>query len=75
MPAVSVLIVNYNAGPSLARTLAGLAAQTFADFEALIIDNASDDRSIGMAQWQVPDDRRFKFTFWPVTSVLLPPTT
>jgi len=63
MPAVSVLIVNYDAGPNLARTLAGLVAQTFADFEALIIDNASNDRSIDMAQSQVPDDRRFKFTF------------
>jgi GT2 family glycosyltransferase len=42
-PTVSVIIVSYESGPTLQRCLAGLAAQTFTDFEILLIDNASTD--------------------------------
>ncbi len=42
-PAVSVLIVAYQSGPTLDRCLANLRAQTFTDFEVLIVDNASND--------------------------------
>lgn len=47
---ISVIIVNYNAGPYLARCLASLAAQTRQDFEVIIIDNASHDDSLGAAR-------------------------
>jgi GT2 family glycosyltransferase len=40
---ISVVIVAYESGPTLDRCLAGLRAQTFTDFETLIIDNASAD--------------------------------
>ena len=40
---VSVIIVSYESGPTLERCLAGLAAQTFTDFEILLVDNASTD--------------------------------
>ena len=39
-----IVLVHYNSGPILARTLAALAAQTFTDFEVVIVDNASPDR-------------------------------
>jgi len=42
-PLVSVLIVAYQSGPTLARSLDGLRAQTFRDFEVLMVDNASTD--------------------------------
>ena len=42
-PAVSVIIVSYQSGPTLARCLAALMAQTFTDFEVLLVDNASSD--------------------------------
>ncbi len=45
-PRVSVIIVNYNAGPRLAKCLDHLAAQTFGDFDTIIVDNASDDGSV-----------------------------
>jgi N-acetylglucosaminyl-diphospho-decaprenol L-rhamnosyltransferase len=61
-PDISVLIVNYNAGRDLGRTLQGLAAQTFRDFEALVLDNASSDDSAAAAQALVADDARFRFT-------------
>ena len=41
--AVSVIIVSYESGPTLERCLAGLKAQTFTDFEILLVDNASTD--------------------------------
>lgn len=44
-PQVSVVIVVYNSGPTLARCLASLKAQTFTDFEVILSDNASPDRS------------------------------
>lgn len=45
MPAVAVAIVNWNAGAWLGRCLQALQAQTFSDFVAVIVDNASTDGS------------------------------
>ncbi|MEM7492933.1 MAG: glycosyltransferase, partial [Pseudomonadota bacterium] len=42
----SVIIVNYNSGDYLAEALRSLQAQTFKDFEVLLIDNASEDASL-----------------------------
>ncbi|KQZ29849.1 glycosyltransferase family 2 protein [Caulobacter sp. Root1472] len=42
-PTITVAIVAYQSGPTLDRCLAGLAAQTFTDFEILLVDNASTD--------------------------------
>lgn len=61
MPAASVLIVNYNAGPHLAACLAHLQAQTLNDFEVIVIDNASSDDSLAAARRQVEGDGRFRF--------------
>ncbi|MEC7572363.1 MAG: glycosyltransferase, partial [Pseudomonadota bacterium] len=47
-PLVSVLIVNYNSGPNLARCLAALADQTMDDFEVIVVDNGSADRSVAL---------------------------
>ena len=43
-----MLIVNYNSGPNLARCLAALADQTMDDFEVIIVDNGSADRSVAL---------------------------
>ena len=50
----SIIVVNYNAGPRIARCMAALAAQSFRDFEVLMIDNASND---GSQKTPVPDER------------------
>ena len=42
-PAVTVCVIAYNSGPTLAECLERLSAQTFRDFEAIVIDNASPD--------------------------------
>lgn len=42
-PIVSVIVVAYQSGPTLERCLAALRAQSFTDFETLVVDNASTD--------------------------------
>ncbi len=44
-PSVSVVVVVYESGPTLAECLAAIQSQTFRGFEVLLIDNASSDRS------------------------------
>jgi N-acetylglucosaminyl-diphospho-decaprenol L-rhamnosyltransferase len=43
-PEISVIVVVYESGPTLAQCLAALRAQTFAGFEVILVDNASSDR-------------------------------
>lgn len=45
-PAITVIVVNYNGGGFLRGCLASLAAQTFRDFETILVDNASSDNSL-----------------------------
>ncbi|MGE0744758.1 MAG: glycosyltransferase family 2 protein [Rhodospirillales bacterium] len=45
-PAVRVVVVAYNAGEHLARCVEALRRQSFADFEAVIVDNASTDGAV-----------------------------
>jgi N-acetylglucosaminyl-diphospho-decaprenol L-rhamnosyltransferase len=42
---VTVVIVNYNSGGWLARTLKRLSLQSFRNFEILVVDNGSEDGS------------------------------
>ncbi|MBO9709803.1 MAG: glycosyltransferase family 2 protein [Caulobacter sp.] len=42
-PRASIVIVSYQSGPTLKRCLEALRAQTFTDFEILLVDNASTD--------------------------------
>ncbi len=42
-PAITVCVIAYNSGPTLRTCLEHLGAQTLADFETLVIDNASPD--------------------------------
>ena len=58
-PRVSVLIVNYNAGPHLLRCIAALRRQTVTDFEAIVVDNASTDGSFALARKSATGDPRF----------------
>lgn len=53
-PAVTVVVVNYNGGEYLRGCLASLKAQTFTDFEVIVVDNASTDASLVLAT-EFPD--------------------
>lgn len=57
-PAVSVIIAVRNPGRFLEPTLRSLAAQTFQDYEAIVVDNDSrDDTGRTLAEWAARDDR------------------
>lgn len=47
-PLCSIVIVNFNGGPDLQDCLSSLRRQTLADFEVLLVDNASAD---GSPEW------------------------
>lgn len=48
-PAVSVCMACYNAEPYLAEALDSLVRQTFADWECIVMDDGSTDRSVEVA--------------------------
>jgi GT2 family glycosyltransferase len=54
-PTATVVIVAYDSGDFLQPCVDALAAQTFRDFEAVIVDNASADTSV--ADLRLPDAR------------------
>jgi GT2 family glycosyltransferase len=54
---VTVAVVAYNSGPWLQPCLEALAAQSFGDFEAVVLDNASTD---GAVDKLTPPDPRFR---------------
>jgi len=57
-PAVSVVIAVRNPGRFLQPALQSLADQTFKDYEAIIVDNGSDDGTDRiLAEWAAKDDR------------------
>jgi N-acetylglucosaminyl-diphospho-decaprenol L-rhamnosyltransferase len=57
-PLISVIVISYQSGPTLARCLEALKAQTFTDFEVLLVDNASND---GAPQAAVAADPSIRF--------------
>lgn len=49
-PLVSVIVPNYNYAPSLHVCLQAIAAQTYRNIEVLVVDDASTDDSVAVAQ-------------------------
>ncbi|MDH5639312.1 MAG: glycosyltransferase, partial [Nitrospinota bacterium] len=60
---VCVVIVNYNSGQFLRACIDALKRQTFTDFEAIIVDNASSDRSIEWLSELPPNFRVHKMDY------------
>jgi GT2 family glycosyltransferase len=54
IPEVSIIIINYNAGPYLKQCLQSVWEQTFTDYETIVVDNASADNSLST----VAEDKR-----------------
>jgi len=57
-PLVSVCIPTYNGGKYLAETLDCVAAQTFDDFEVVIVDDCSSDDTVKIAERYVAAEPR-----------------
>src|SRR5258708_4648504 len=47
---VSIVVVVYESGPTLAECLAAVRAQSFTDYEVILVDNASSDRTAQAAK-------------------------
>ena len=60
-PAVSILVLNWNGAAYLPRCLDALQAQTFRDFETLVLDNASTDHSVDEVEARWPGFRTVRF--------------
>lgn len=56
----SVLVANYNNGHFFKDCYASVLNQTYANWEVIIVDDASTDNSIEIIQQIVGDDNRFK---------------
>jgi GT2 family glycosyltransferase len=53
-PSASVIVLTYNARPFVERCLDALAAQTFTDFEPIVVDNASPDGTADFVRQRFP---------------------
>lgn len=58
---VSVIVPNYNHGDYIIETLDSVAAQTFTDWECIVIDDGSEDGSADKISEYCRKDNRFKF--------------
>ena len=62
-PTVSIITPAYNAAAFLSETMASVVAQTWPDFEALIVDDNSSDDTLSIARrWERTDPRIRVFT-------------
>lgn len=59
-PAISVIVTSYNAEATLARTLDSILAQTFADFELLVVDDGSTDGTRSIVRDYTLKDSRIR---------------
>jgi len=57
VPRVSVVIPNWNGLPHLPECMQALAAQTYRDFETVVVDNASTDDSVDYLRTTWPNAR------------------
>ena len=58
-PLVSVIVPAFNAEPFLAETLASVQRQTYREFEVIVVDDGSTDRTSEIARQFVEKDARF----------------
>lgn len=61
-PAISVIIPAYNAQSTITETLESVFAQTFTDFEIIVIDDGSTDDTVAVVK-QLQDDRLKVFCY------------
>jgi glycosyltransferase involved in cell wall biosynthesis len=68
-PKMSVIVPCYNAQSTIADTLQSVADQSFADWEAIILDDGSTDDSAAIAEVLVTRDRRMRVVRRPNSGV------
>ena len=63
MPYASIVVPAFNAARTLPETLRSLLAQTFTDFEIVVVDDGSTDRTVAVARSFA--DRRIRIVQQP----------
>lgn len=61
MPKISVIVPMYNVRSCVPLTLESIKRQSFADFEAIVVDDGSTDGSLEVAKETIGKDLRFSF--------------
>lgn len=59
-PRFSILVPAYNAESTLAETIESVRAQTFSDWELIIVDDGSTDGTLALARRYAADDARIR---------------
>lgn len=59
-PTLSILLPNYNHGQYIGEALTAILSQSFADFEVILVDDASTDNSLEVIQPFVQRDERVR---------------
>jgi len=62
MPTISVIIPAYNAGSTILETITSVQQQTFSDFEIIVINDGSKDRTLELLS-TVKDPRLKIFSY------------
>lgn len=59
-PKVSIIVPTYNHGPYIGRCIESVLAQTFADWEMVVIDDHSTDETAAIVERYTKSDRRVR---------------
>ena len=59
-PIVSIIVPVYNPGRYFSRCLSSVAAQTFRDWECILVDDGSPDGSGALCDVCAEEDSRFR---------------
>ena len=65
MPAISIIVPVYKAEKYLSRCLDSILAQTFQDYEVILVDDGSPDRSGEICEMYAQKDTRFNVIHQP----------
>ena len=64
----SILVANYNNGKYFQECYSSIIAQTYADWEVIILDDCSTDNSVKIIKEIIGEDKRFKIYYNDVNS-------
>jgi glycosyltransferase involved in cell wall biosynthesis len=71
---ISIIIPMYNRATLVGETLDSILAQTYTDWECIVVDDGSNDNSVDIVQKYVGNDSRFKLLIRPKDRIKGAPT-